>query len=71
MECNLNTADRKMRLYFGATAFLAGLIMVANTYLGLVPMWCWVVGGILILVGISSLLTASYGVCMLRALLGR
>ena len=71
MECNLNIIDRKIRLYFGATAFFAGLCMVAITYLNLVPTWCWIVGGLLAITGIGSLLSASYGICMLRSLLDR
>ncbi|MEE3002172.1 MAG: hypothetical protein VX908_05720 [Planctomycetota bacterium] len=60
-----------MRLYFGAVTFLLGLIMVIITYLGLIETWGWVASALLLIAGFGSLVAATYGVCMLRSVLGR
>lgn len=71
MECNLDASGRSMRLYFGAVTFLLGLIMVIITYLGLIETWGWVASALLLIAGFGSLVAATYGVCMLRSVLGR
>ena len=71
MDCNLDSSGRSLRLYFGSTAFLIGLFFVIITYLGLIDSWGWIASSILLIAGFGSLLAASYGVCMLRSVLGR
>ena len=71
MECNLDPSGRSMRLYFGSFAMLIGLFLVAITYLNIIEPWGWIASSILLVAGFGSLLAASYGVCMLRSVLGR
>jgi hypothetical protein len=71
MQCNLDHSGRQLRLGIGATAFLGGLLLIILAYLQIIELWGWITGGIALLSGIAGVLSACYGHCMLKPVIGR
>jgi hypothetical protein len=65
MQCNLDHSGRQLRLGIGATAFLGGLLLIILAYLQIIELWGWITGGI------AGVLSACYGHCMLKPVIGR
>jgi hypothetical protein len=71
MACNLDRDGRQLRLGFGATGFLTGLLLIVLVYLNIIGFWGWIVGGASLLAGAGGILAACYGYCMLKPVIGR
>ena len=71
MQCNLDRSGRQLRLAFGSTAFLAGLLLIILTYLQIIEGWGWIAGGAALLAGAGGVAAACYGCCMLKSVIGR
>lgn len=70
MECNLEPADRSLRMTAGVFLLLAGLLLLILCYLELFETWWFVVAGALVLLGAGAVLSAAAGKCMLRKVIG-
>jgi Flp pilus assembly protein TadG len=70
MECNLEPADRTLRMTAGVFLVLAGLLLLILCYLGLFETWWYIVASALALGGIGAVLSAAAGKCMLRKAIG-
>jgi len=70
MECNLEPADRSLRMTAGVFLILAALLLMILNYLEIVPSWWYIVAGTLAVLGIGAVLSAAAGKCMLRKVIG-
>lgn len=70
MECNLEPADRTLRLVAGTFMCFAGLIVVALSYLKICDSWWWIVAISLVVLGLLSIMSSLLGKCTLRKMIG-
>jgi CHASE2 domain-containing sensor protein len=70
MDCNLEPADRSLRMTAGVFLLLAGLLLLILCYLELFETWWFIVAGALTLCGVGAVLSAAAGKCMLRKAIG-
>ena len=70
MDCNLEPADRTLRMTVGTYLVLGALVLLILCYLQIVDAWWYVVAGLLILLGVGAVASAAAGKCMLRKVIG-
>jgi len=70
MECNLEQADRTLRMTIGVFLILGALLAGTLSYLELTDTWWFIVAGSLLLLGIGAVLSAIVGKCALRRIIG-
>ena len=70
MDCNLEPADRTLRMTVGVYLILATLLLLILCYLQIVDSWWYIVAGLLSLLGVGALASAAAGKCMLRKVIG-
>tara|TARA_B100001115_G_scaffold171761_1_gene154439 strand:- start:605 stop:820 length:216 start_codon:yes stop_codon:yes gene_type:complete len=70
MDCNLEPADRTLRMTVGVYLILATLLLLILCYLEIMDTWWYLVAGSLCLLGVGAIASAAAGKCMLRKVIG-
>ena len=68
LKCNIDSTGKKLRLYSGLFDLLVASVVMIVTWFGLIESWGWIVGAVLILIGLLTIFEALRGWCLLRAM---